>query len=166
MRIALALALPVLLFQSASRADGEPARPSQAPSRANPAARCLLRVVHALAAEGGVDPQLQPLKSRLQRPPFVSWKTFHLVSQEERELHTAGAADYALPGGRTAHLTYTEHAVDARGKHVVRGALELAGGKSRSRTTFALDEGGLFLVAGEKHADGILIYALSCKTED
>ena len=37
--------------------------------------------------------------------------------------------------------------------------------KSTSKVTFALDEGGFFTVAGEGYSGGILIYALSCKTE-
>ena len=72
--------------------------------------------------------------------------------------------DYALPQGRRAQVLYAEHAA-ADGKHVVRGTLTLHGGKSETRTMFALDEGGVLLVAGQKHEGGILIYALSCRTE-
>lgn len=128
-------------------------------------ARCKLRVVHALPQAGGVDEKLAVLKGRLQRAPFGDWKTFRLLSEEERELKPGATAEYALPGGRKALVTFAKHSAADGGKHRVHGALRLEGGKSASKTDFTLDEGGLFLVAGSKHEGGILIYALGCKTE-
>lgn len=133
--------------------------------RPAPAARCTLRVVHALPADGGLDPRLDPLRRRLSRPPFSFWKTFQLLSAQEQEIQPESSVEYPLPDGRKARLTYAEHDETPGGKHVVRGSLELEGARSRSRTMFALDEGGLFLVAGQRHGAGILIYALSCQTE-
>jgi hypothetical protein len=145
----------ILLCAGGARGDEKPAPP----------ARCMLRVVHALPSDGGFDPRLDPLRRRLSRPPFSFWRTFHLLSAQEQEIQPTASVDFPLPDGRTARLTYAEHAEGLRGKHVVRGSLELDGARSRSRTMFALDEGGLFLVAGARHAGGILIYALSCQTE-
>ena len=145
------LALALLLLSLPARADDQPA------------ARCTLRVVHALPQEGGVDDKLQPLRARLLRAPFREWKTFRLLSAEERELQPTGAVEYPLPEGRKAHLVYSEHAME-KGKHVVRGTLGLDGVRSSARTMFSLDEGGVLLVAGQRHAGGILIYALSCRT--
>ncbi|MSP62968.1 MAG: hypothetical protein EXR72_22060 [Myxococcales bacterium] len=151
MRLAVAVAL-LLCAAGPVRAD-------------EPGARCLLRVVHALPQEGGVDEKLAPLKDRLTRAPFREWKTFKLLSTEERDLQPSAAAEYPLPGGQKASLLFAEHATSPEGKHLVRGSFKLEGGKSTSRTMFSLDEGGVLLVAGQKHAGGILIYALSCKTE-
>jgi hypothetical protein len=154
MRVGIAVAISLSALAGAARAEDAP----QAP------ARCTLRVVHALEQAGGVDGKLALLKEKLSRPPFAAWKTFHLLSEEEQELKPGGEAQYALPDGRKATLTYAEHAHGEK-HHQVRGSLKLEGGKSASRTMFSLDEGGLFLVAGAKHAGGILIYAVSCKTE-
>jgi len=128
-------------------------------------ARCRFRVVHALLQEGDVDEKLAPLRDRLGRAPFREWRTFRLLSEEERDLKPTDAVEFPLPEGRRAQVLYAEHAAGPDGKHVVRGALTLTGKKKETRTMFALDEGGVLLVAGQKHAGGILIYALSCKTE-
>jgi hypothetical protein len=128
---------------------------------ADESARCRFRVVHALPQEGAVDGKLSELRERLGRAPFREWKTFKLLSEEERDLKPTEAADFALPGGRRAQILFAEHATEG-GKHVVRGTLTLTGKKKETRTMFALDEGGPLLVAGHKHQGGILIYALSC----
>lgn len=130
----------------------------------NEAASCSLRVVNALPGDGGVDEKLAPLKARLQRAPFLPWKSFRLLSEERRVLKPTESAEYELPGGRKARLVYTEHASTPDGKHHVRGSFALQGDRSSSRTMFSLDEGGVLLIAGQTHAGGILIYALSCDT--
>jgi hypothetical protein len=150
---ALALALAVLAAAPRARAEEEVD------------ARCTLRVIHALPEEGGVDPQLAPLRARLLRPPFLFWKSFRLLSAQEKLLKPASTVEYQLPDGRKATLLYAEHALGPRGRHVVRGSFHLEGARSTARTMFALDEGGSFLVAGAKHQGGIIIYAVSCTTE-
>ncbi len=128
-------------------------------------ARCMLRVVHAQPHEGGVDPRLSTLRGKFERPPFTQWKSFHQLSAQEQELKPGGSVEYIIPGGRKATVVYAEHAMNARGRHVVRGSLHLEGARSTSRVMFSVDEGGTFTIAGSKHEDGILIYSLSCKTE-
>jgi hypothetical protein len=141
------------------------ARPALGDEAPAAAARCTLRVVHALPQEGGFDPRLEALRRRLSRPQFMAWRTFHLLSTQEQEIQPGASVEYSLPDGRKARLTYAEHAEGPNGKHLVRGSLELEGARSNSRTMFALDEGGVLLVAGARHLNGILIYALSCRTE-
>ncbi len=135
---------------------------AQARAEAPDVARCAVRVVLALPQEGGVAPELAPLNARLTRPPFLHWKTFRQLSQEEHTLKPGESADYKLPSGRDGKLVYAEHATLAGGRHVVRGSFRVEGGKSSARTMFALDEGGSLLIAGHRYDDGILIYALSC----
>lgn len=128
------------------------------------AASCVLRVVSALPGPGGMDPNLAPLKARLERPPFLHWKTFHLISEAKHTLKPTESVEFALPGGRTARLVYAEHDVVPSGKHRVRGSLAIDGSQTAARTMFSLDEGGVLLIAGQPFEGGILIYALSCTT--
>ena len=131
-----------------------------------PSARCMLKVVNALPGEGTIDPALTRLRPYLQQPPFSHWKAFKLLSEKEEELRPGGNVHYPLPNGKEAVVTYTEHQNAAK-KHVVRGIIQIETGKgATTKTAFALDEGGLFITAGEAFNRGTLIYALSCKTED
>jgi hypothetical protein len=154
--LALSLLAPSLLalaWTASARAD--------APG----AARCTVRIVHALPGEGGIDPAITRLRPYLENPPFNTWHNFKLLSEKEEQLRPGASAAYPSPNGKTATVTYTEHATPA-GKHTVRGVFEVEHARSKSKTGFALDEGKFFLVAGEKFNGGILIYSLSCKTED
>jgi hypothetical protein len=130
-----------------------------------PPARCTVKVVHALPGEGGIDPKITRLRHHFQHPPWTHWHTFRLLSEKEQELPPGGSAKYALPDGREATVTYVAHTLRPDGKHAVKGELSIDGPRVHSKTAFTLDEGGLYLTAGEKHGDGILIYSLSCKTE-
>jgi hypothetical protein len=143
-----------------------PVSAEERPSQPNLAARCALKVVNALPGDGGIDPRITRLRPYLQQPPYTYWRTFKLLSEKEAELVPGASASYPLPNGRSATVTYTQHATAPDGKHLVRGVFHVDGPRATARTTFSLDEGGLFMVAGEKHAGGILIYSLSCKTED
>ena len=170
------LLLASLALLGVARAEGPsaPAPPvppiqqvvtNQAQAPAEVEALCTLRVIHALPEPGGLDPRLAPMAARLQRPPFLFWKTFRLLSEQERALRPSSTVEYQLPDGRKATLLYAEHALSPRGRHVVRGSFHLEGGRTNARTMFSLDEGGSFLVAGPRHQNGILIYAITCKTE-
>jgi hypothetical protein len=142
------------------------ARPALADKDNRGAARCMLKVVHALPGEGGIDPGITRLRPYLQQPPYTHWHSFKLLSQQEDEILPGATASYRLPDNRSAKVTYTEHGMSPGGKHLVRGVFHVEGPRASARTTFSLDEGGLFMVAGEKYNGGILIYSLSCKTED
>ena len=128
-------------------------------------AKCRLQVVHALPTDGGVDEKIKPLEERLRRPPFREWKTFRLLTEEERELRPTSSTEYQLPEGRKAELLFAERATVPTGKPQIRGSLKIEGPRSAARTMFSLDEGGVLLVAGHRHQGGILIYSLSCRVQ-
>ena len=147
-----------------------PALPSLAdnpPAPAKPGkALCVFKTVQALPdGDGTMDPAINMLREDLKRPPFTAWKTFKMLGRQEQELAEGATANYSTPDGRTASLTYSGHSV-REGKHAIRVVFDIHGaGKSNAHTTLTLDEGGHFVVAGHKHQGGILIYAVSCKTE-
>jgi len=142
------------------------AAPTSAGDPRSLAARCTLKVVNALPGEGGIDQRITRLRPYLQAPPYTHWHSFKLLSEKDAELTPGATASYPLPNGRAATVTYTEHGQAPNGKHLVRGVFHVEAPRSAARTAFALDEGGLFMVAGEKFGGGILIYSLSCKTND
>ena len=151
--LSLTMLSPALL--PSARADG-----------AAPLARCTLKVVNALPGPGGIDPAITRLRTYLEKPPFSHWKSFKLLSEKDDELHPGGSAHYKLPNGKDAVVSYTEHLSVAK-KHIVRGTLQVESAKgATAKTAFSLDEGGFFMFAGEDFNGGMLIYSLSCKTED
>src|SRR4051812_14371167 len=80
-----------------------------------PPARCAIHSILATAGAGGVDPQLTRLRPYLERPPFSSWKSFKLLSQQEQTIAPGATAQYALPTGNDAVVTYARHELDPAG---------------------------------------------------
>ena len=131
----------------------------------NATAKCMFKAIHALPGNGGIDPRITRLRDYLLQPPFSSWHTFKLLSEKEAEIKEGASATYPLPHGKSASVVYKSHDQAGNAKHRVRGELTIEGPKATHTTGFALDEGGFFVVAGEKYEGGILIYSLSCQTE-
>ena len=145
---------------------GLPAWPAWAdPSSPNAKADCSVDVIHARTdGDGKIDGQLAGLAEDLKKAPFTNWKTFKLLDKSTASLAEGGSAPFNTPTGGRGSLTYTGHA-HRGGKHAIKLTIEVPGEKSNTRSNVTLDEGGHILVAGIKHQGGILIYAVSCKTE-
>src|SRR5437868_1735870 len=107
---ALMLAAALLLARAGSATAAPPG-----------AARCTLRVVHAMPGEGGIDAKITRLRPYLQRPPYDHWHSFKLFSESEQEFLPGASASYPLPNGKAATVTYTRHDLAPGGKHRVRG---------------------------------------------
>lgn len=151
----LLLAGALALGPASARAD-VPREP------ASPPASCTLTVVHALAAEGGIDPALGRLRKYLESAAFKAWKTFKLLSEKQESIREGQTVKYAAPNG-TVSVTYVGHKM--RGdQHAVQASINIETAKFKTKTTYTAGEDKPFLAAGESHNDGILIYALSCKT--
>jgi len=134
-------------------------------ARAQEPARCKVQMVQALADGGGVDPRLERLKPYFQKPPFTAWKKFTLLEEKTFEVKPGAPASFALPSGRQAQLTYVDHVLREGGKHRLRLKLAIDDGAKRLlETVIVLDEGGVFLEAGQKLAAGLLVLAFSCLT--
>ena len=151
----------VALAPVCARADLPRPQPPQPPS---PPAACTLTVVHALAAEGGIDPALARLRKYLESPAFKAWKTFKLLSEKEETVREGQTAKYSVPNGAVS-VTYSGHKVNGD-KHTVQASINIETTKLKTKTTYTAGEDKPFLAAGESHNNGILIYALSCKTNE
>ena len=81
---------------------------------------------------------------------------------------TAGAGVKAALLGRTAdgkQVTYKHHSLSPQGKHRMHLVFHAEGPASAVHTQLVVDEDGIvFPMVGEHYQNGILIYALSCKT--
>ncbi len=128
-------------------------------------ARCKIQIVHALEGPGSIDPKLERLKPHLEKPPFTAWKRFALLEEKELEVKPGAPADFTLPNGKQGSLTYVDHLLRDGGKHRLRLKLAISdSGKKLLETVIVLDEGGVFLQAGQKLQAGLLVLAFSCLT--
>ena len=162
----LGLLLALALVPLAARAEGPaaPTAPAPAPKPAPPAT-CTLKIIQALATPGEIDPKIKLLRAKLQEPPFNTWKTFKVLSEEGQSIASGASARYGAPEGSVT-VTYSEHKVKEGGKHAIKATMSVETGKSQTKTTFTLDEGKHFLTVGPKHGEGTLIYSLTCSTPD
>jgi hypothetical protein len=134
-------------------------------ARADEPARCKIAMVHALEGQGGVDPKIERLKPYFEKPPFTAWKQFKLLDEKSLEVKPGAPAEFKLPNGKDGSLTYVDHLLRDGGKHRLRLKLAISDqGKKLLETVIVLDEGGVFLQAGQKLAQGLLVLAFSCLT--
>jgi hypothetical protein len=130
-----------------------------------PPARCSVRIIQALHEGDGIDPRINLLRPYLQKGPFIAWKSFKLLDEQELTVPLHSASTFALPNGRQATLTFVGHLL-ADGKHRLR--LQLGIGDQHKKvlhTTFVLDEGGVVMEAGQRYQNGLLILGISCQTQ-
>ncbi len=145
--------LAVALTSSVARADGQ-------------AAMCEVRIIHALHDGQGIDPQINKLRSYLEKPPFTAWSHFKLLDKQELSIERRKPSDFKLPNGKLAQLTYVDHFIADDGDHRLRLQLGIRDGAHQDlKTTFVLDEGGVVLQAGQRYQDGLLILGISCTTK-
>jgi hypothetical protein len=129
-------------------------------------AACAVDIIHARAdGDGSIDPQLAGLAEDLKKPPFTSWKTFKRIDRKDAQLAEGASASFGTPGGGSGSLTYAGHLQRGGGRHAIKVVLDVPGGASNTRSHFTIDEGGHMMVAGLKYQGGILIYAVSCRTD-
>ena len=136
-------------------------------------AQCDVPVIHALHnGDDGkapvIDPQINRLKSYLEKAPFTAWREFKLLDRKELTIPEKGSSSFALPNGREAILSFVEHSAGP-GDHRMRLKLVIDDKNKKGKmldTTFVLDEGGVVLQVGQKYEGGLLIIGVSCKTHD
>lgn len=138
--------------------------PREPPPSSKPAS-CTLTVVNALTPEGGIDPALARLRPYLESPAFKAWKTFKRLSEKDESLREGQTVKYTVPNG-AINVTYTGHKLREDNKHALQATIQIDTPKIKTKTSFTVGEGRPFLSAGEPYNDGILIYALTCKTAD
>jgi hypothetical protein len=139
-------------------------------ARASETATCDIPIVHALPGGGAaqIDPRLDSLKAYLSKPPFTAWHNFRLIDHQTLTLQEGGSGSFTLPNNRPATLTFVGHSIGAK-EHRIRLRLVIEHPEKQHRvldTTFVLDEGGVVLNVGHRYDSGVLILAVSCKTQN
>jgi hypothetical protein len=152
---AVALGAVMLLVGGAARAES---------------ATCDVPIVHALPGAGAtqIDPKIDQLRPYLSKAPFTAWHDFRLLDRKQLTLQEGGAATFMMPDKRPATLTFLGHTAGP-GEHRMRLRLVIEHPEKQHKvldTTFVLDEGGVVLNVGHRHDNGVLILAVSCKTQN
>ena len=152
---AVALGAVMLLVGGAARAES---------------AKCDVPIVHALPGGGAtqIDPKIDQLRPYLSKAPFTAWHDFRLLDRKTLTLPEGGGATFTMPDNRPATLTFLGHTAGP-GEHRMRLRLVIEHPEKQHRvldTTFTLDEGGVVLHVGHRHDNGVLILAVSCKTQN
>jgi hypothetical protein len=144
-------------------------------ARAAETAVCEVPIIHALRnGDDGraptIDPRIERLKPYLLKAPFTAWGEFKLLDRKELPMALHESAQFQLPNGREATLTFLAHSSGPGDDHHrmrLRLAIDdKAKGHKLLDTTFVLDEGGVVLQVGQHYQSGVLVLAVSCKTHD
>jgi hypothetical protein len=139
-------------------------------------ARCEVPIIHAIRGDQGkpqkFDAGITRLRGYFEKEPFTAWREFKLIERKELQFNGTGESKFMLPNGREATLSFVEHirGIDAS-DHRMRLRLQIeAKNKDKGRhmldTTFVLEEGGVVLQGGQHYQGGVLVLAISCKTQE
>jgi hypothetical protein len=115
-----------------------------------------VEVAVVLASNGApsVDPDLAPLAPKLKQ--MFKYTTYRLLDRQKKAVGD-DPVDFPLPGGRVLKAS---HAPSKDGK--IRLAVQVIdGAKNLLTTTLAMNKGGMVLLGGPAHQDGVLILVLS-----
>jgi len=111
-------------------------------------------VILAKEEPGEFDARLKEMPA-LQKPPFSSYKSMKVLSQNAVELSDERAATVALPNGRTLQLTLLERMPD--GRHKVQVSINAPGKQDYLPLLTVLASGEPFFVAGQSYQGGTLV---------
>jgi hypothetical protein len=137
-------------------------------------ARCDVPIIHAIRGDQQkpqtIDPRIDRLKPFFEKEPFIAWREFKLLDRKELQFNGAGESKFTLPNGREATLSFVEHMRGVEpSDHRMRLRLQIDGKTKSQRildTTFVLEEGGVILQGGQHYQNGVLVVAISCKTQE
>jgi hypothetical protein len=123
-------------------------------AQADSAVKGEVLVILAKEEPGEIDARLKEMPA-LQKPPFSSYKSMKVLSQNAVELSDERAATVALPNGRTLQLTLLERMPD--GRHKVQVSINAPGKQDYLPLLTVLASGEPFFVAGQSYQGGTLV---------
>ncbi|GAB4362857.1 MAG: hypothetical protein Kow00128_03040 [Deltaproteobacteria bacterium] len=112
-----------------------------------------------LASQEGttMDPALSSIQSKLRS--MFTYSSYRMLDRQRRDLSVGQTGEFPLPGNRSMRVTPSP----PRGKKI-RLAVEIReGGRNLLSTTLGLSRGGMVLVGGPSHQNGVLILILSAE---
>ena len=115
-------------------------------------------IIHALEAEGVIDPALASI-AVLRRPPFNSYRSMRVLSRPPLQLTLGQAAEIPLPNGR--RLRVTLQAISDDGRFQVSVSINRPNQSDYLREARIIaSPGDPFFVAGQTHEGGILLIGI------
>jgi len=134
---------------------------SAAPLAAQESRRCRITVLEILADKSGqgLDSELKALKKDLDK---LNYTTYHLSNSYQLNASFSQPSSLTLLGENK--LTLTAEEVEDNGK--IRLKVKLAPRDSKEKSiemVTRVADGGMFLLGGPSHGDGVLILAVSVK---
>ncbi|MEK6607956.1 MAG: hypothetical protein AABZ30_09870 [Myxococcota bacterium] len=131
-----------------------------APAWAEPPARCRVRSIHALDADGGVDKKIAKLRPLLGKPPFDRFKSFKLIKEDAVDAEIGRESAVEVPSGKKLVVTFLER-VKGDKKPLLRVKLDYGG----VATTYRVGEGDPIPLVVGAHAGGTLVLAVDCASK-
>ncbi|MEW6719955.1 MAG: hypothetical protein AB1346_05860 [Thermodesulfobacteriota bacterium] len=114
-----------------------------------------LGTVYASNKGDEVDPGLMNLRGKLQ--VMFNYSSYKMIDRRRRTLAVGESGTFELPGRRAMHVS----PLPAPGNKVRLSVQIREGGKNLLTTTVGMSRGGMVLVGGPSHEDGVLILILS-----
>lgn len=114
-------------------------------------------VVLASNAEKAVDPALSSIRTKLQS--MFNYASYRLIDRVGKTLSIGETGDFPLPGRRSIRVS----PVAAPGGKIRLAIQIMEGSRNLLTTTTVLNRGGMFLVGGPSHENGVLILIISAE---
>jgi len=113
----------------------------------------------AVASNEGtrIDPQLADLRTKLKA--MFDYTSYRMVDRRKRTLAVGETGEFALPGGRSMRVT----PAPSPGSKVRLAVQIMEGQRNLLTTTLGLSRGGMVLVGGPAHQNGVLILIISAE---
>ncbi len=115
-------------------------------------------IIHALEAQGAIDPALASI-AVLRRAPFNSYRTMRILSRPALQLTVGEATEIPLPNGRRLRITLQTVTADGRFEATVSINRPNQGDYLRE-ARIVMSPGDPFFVAGQTHEGGILLVGI------
>lgn len=114
-------------------------------------------VVVASNKGSSIDPSLSSMRTKLQS--MFSYSSYTLLDRMKKTMPVGETGDFRLPGGLSMRVTPMQAPANK-----VRLAVQIMeGGRNLLTTTLGLSRGGMVLVGGPSHKDGVLILLISAE---
>ena len=125
-------------------------------------AKCDLHAVHLTKqGDGSIPPELSFIERELRDDQFAAYKGFRLLERKELNIVRSKPAKAAFRTGHTLGLTLMGG--DAKRLRIRAALSNRSGDRDLVRTTYAIDDGGVFLLGGPSYNGGKLLFAIRCR---
>ena len=137
------------------------AAPAQAAAVAK--ARCQVHAIHLTKEGSGEIPSnLKFLEAELRDDQFAAYKGFRLLQSRKLDLAQDKKAQATFKSGH--HLGLTLLGAKDRRLRLRAGLTNRSGDKTLVDTTYAIEDGGVFMLGGASFQGGRLLFAIRCRS--